>query len=48
MALREAVAVGDVLKAELEMDAGQIVLKNQKWNIPNNTKLYIVLGHVAR
>lgn len=48
MALREAVkVVGDVLKAELEMDAGQIVLKNQKWNIPNNTKLYIVLGYVG-
>lgn len=46
--MREAVKViGDIIQAELEMDNGQIMLTNQKWNIPQNTKLFVALGYVS-
>lgn len=46
--LREPVKViGDVLQAELGLDVGQIMLTNQKWNIPQSAGLYIAISYVS-
>lgn len=45
---REVVKViGDILKSELGIAAGQIMLTNMKWNIPTNEGLFVALSYVS-
>lgn len=46
--MREPILVlGDILKSELNLADGQIVVTNQKWNIPNVPGLYIALSYIG-
>lgn len=39
--------IADILKAELELEDGQIMLSYQKFNIPETTGLYIALSYLS-
>lgn len=41
------IVLGDILKSELNLADGQIMLSNQKWNIPQNPGLYIALSYLG-
>lgn len=36
-----------IIKDELELDDQHVLLKNQKWKIPNDPGLYVVLGYIS-
>lgn len=46
--MREPVKViGDILKSELSLEDGQIMLANQLWDVPPTQGLYIALSYIS-
>jgi hypothetical protein len=46
--IREAIKViADIIQTELEMDEGKVMIYNQKYNIPSDDGLYIVLQYLG-